>query len=197
MPTSGQVCPMEPGTYTVVQMSGTTLADWLRAQDDTVLVALLRARPDLATPVPADTAVLAARIATRASVSRACEDLDTFTLTVLEALLVLDADQRPVPLPDLAKLLGKEVKARPLKQAVTALRGRALLWGPDSALSTPPASRDAVAAFPGGLGRSVPELADPGLDALGEDERRVLETLADGPPIGQTKDAALVVPLAQ
>ncbi|WNV82011.1 helicase-associated domain-containing protein [Umezawaea sp. Da 62-37] len=178
-------------------MSGTTLADWLRAQDDTVLVALLRARPDLATPVPADTAVLAARISTRASVSRACEDLDTFTLTVLEALLVLDADLNPVPQPDLARLLGKEVKPRPLKQALATLRGRALLWGPDDALSTPPASRDAVAAFPAGLGRSVPALADVDLEPLGEDELRVLKTLADGPPIGQTRDAALVVALEQ
>ncbi|MET1075074.1 MAG: helicase-associated domain-containing protein [Umezawaea sp.] len=178
-------------------MSGITLADWLRAQDDTVLVALLRARPDLATPVPADTAVLAARIGTRASVSRACEDLDTFTLTVLEALLVLDADQAPVPQADLARLLGKEVKARPLKQALAALRARALLWGPDDALSTPPASRDAVAAFPAGLGRSVPALADVDLEPLGEDELRVLKTLADGPPIGQTRDAALVVALEQ
>lgn len=178
-------------------MSGMTLADWLRAQDDTVLVALLRARPDLATPVPADTSVLAARIGTRASVARACEDLDTFTLAVLEALLVLDADQRPVPQADLAKLLGKDVKVRALKQALVTLRGRALLWGPDDALSTPPATRDAVAAFPGGLGRSVPKLADVSLDDLGDDERRVLQTLAEGPPIGQTKDAALVVPLEQ
>lgn len=183
------------GTYTVVQMSGMTLADWLRAQDDSALVALLRARPDLATPVPADTSVLATRLGTRASVARVCEDLDTFTLSVLEALLVLDADQRPVPQADLAKLLGKEVKAKPLKQAVTTLRSRGLLWGPDDALSTPPASRDAVSPFPGGLGRSVPSLTGVDLTGLGEDERRVLGTLADGPPVGQTREAARIVPL--
>ncbi|MBP2340508.1 hypothetical protein JOF41_006686 [Saccharothrix coeruleofusca] len=171
-------------------MSGTTLADWLRALDDAALVALLRARPDLATPPPADTTVLATRVGSRASVARACEDLDTLALTVLEALLVLDADLRPVPLTALRELF--DVDIRP---PVALLRARALLWGDDDGLSTPPATRDAVAAFPCGLGRSVPALAGVDLTGLGEDERRVLEALAAGPPVGQTKEAAHVVSL--
>ncbi|GAA3460056.1 helicase-associated domain-containing protein [Saccharothrix longispora] len=172
-------------------MSGTTLAEWLRAQEDHALVALLRARPDLATPPPADTAVLATRIGSRASVARACEDLDTLTLTVLEALLVLDADLAPVDAKAVRALFGK-TDVRP---ALRLLRARALLWGPDDALSTPPASRDAVTPFPCGLGRSVPGLVDVDVDDLPEDERRVLRALAAGPPVGQTKDAARLVPL--
>ncbi len=180
------------GAYTVVGMSGTTLAEWLRAQDDAALVALLRARPDLATPPPADTTVLATRIGSRASVARACEDLDTLTLTVLEALLVLDADLAPVPVGALRALFG-DLDVRP---AVEALRQRALLWGDDDALATPPATRDAVNPFPCGLGRSVPALAGVDLDELSDEERRVLGALAAGPPVGQTRDAAHVTSLA-
>ena len=72
--------------YTVVTCPS-TLTDWLRGQDDQALAALLRARPDLATPPPADLAVLAARAGSRASVARAAEGLDTFTLAVLDALV--------------------------------------------------------------------------------------------------------------
>ncbi|GAA0217978.1 helicase-associated domain-containing protein [Saccharothrix mutabilis subsp. mutabilis] len=183
--------PVRARPYTVVGMSGTTLADWLRAQDDSALVALLRARPDLATPPPADVTVLATRIGSRASVSRACEDLDTLALSVLEALLVLDADLHPVAFDQLAALF--DVDVRP---TVRLLRDRALVWGEPSALSTPPATRDAVNPFPCGLGRSVPSLAEADLGVLGEDERRVLGALAAGPPVGQTKDAAHVVSLA-
>src|SRR5688500_15603055 len=103
------------GPYNVVRMSGITLADWLRAQDDVALVALLRARPDLATPPPADMSVLATRVGTRASVARACEDLDTFTLAVLEGLVVQGADTEPVALTTLAEVLGPDVKPKPLK----------------------------------------------------------------------------------
>ncbi|WP_199441148.1 helicase-associated domain-containing protein [Umezawaea beigongshangensis] len=180
-------------------MSGTTLADWLRAQDDATLVALLRARPDLATPPPADTTVLATRTGTRASVSRACEDLDTFTLSVLESLLVLDADVDPVPLRAATAVLGRDVRAKQVKQAVATLRSRALVWGADDVLCVPPAAREAVPRFPGGLGRSSPKLAETNVtelvDGLDEGERRVLEALASGQPIGQTRDAALIVPL--
>ncbi|WP_440899697.1 helicase-associated domain-containing protein [Actinosynnema sp.] len=174
-------------------MSGTTLADWLRDQADPVLVALLRARPDLATPPPADTSVLATRLGSRSSVARACEDLDSLALTALEALLVLDADRAPVPISALRALFKphRVTVARP----VALLRSRGLLWGPDSALRVPASARDAVSPFPCGLGRSVPSLAGADLSGLDEGETRVLAALATGRPTGQTKDAAHVVSL--
>lgn len=179
--------------YNVVRMSGITLADWLRAQDDVALVALLRARPDLATPPPADMSVLATRVGTRASVARACEDLDTFTLAVLEGLVVQGADTEPVALATLAEVLGPDVKPKPLKQAVAKLRSQALLWGEDDALSIPPVTREAFGSYPGNLGRATGQTYD--LSGITEGEQRVLQKLAAGPPIGDTKDASRVVPL--
>lgn len=85
------------------------LADWLRERSDDELVALLRARPDLATPPPADTSVIATRAGVRSAVARACEDLDAFALSALEALVLLDADERPVGLAAVAGMLGSEV----------------------------------------------------------------------------------------
>ncbi|MEU7475343.1 helicase-associated domain-containing protein [Lentzea sp. NPDC042327] len=174
-------------------MSGITLADWLRGQDDNALVALLRARPDLATPPPADMSVLATRVGTRASIARACEDLDTFTLAVLEGLVVVGADTAPVALPTLAGVLGPDVKPKPLKQALARLRSLALVWGDDEALSLPPVTREAFGTYPAGLGRATGQTYD--LDGITEGEQRVLQKLAAGPPIGDTKDASRVVPL--
>ena len=106
----------------------TPLVDWLRAQDDATLAALVRLRPDLTVPPPADLTVLATRAGVRASVHRACDDLDTPTLAVLEALVVADADQAPVPRAEVARLLGPDVPADALDTALATLRARALVW---------------------------------------------------------------------
>jgi hypothetical protein len=171
---------------------GGTLIDWLRAQDDETLATLLRLRPDLAVPPPADLVVLATRAGIRASVHRACDDLDSIALAVLEAAVIADADNAPAPLDELRRLLGPDVPAATLSGALEALRGRALLWGPEEALALVPAARDVVPRYPGGLGRpatgpagssALPEL----LAAVEPDERRVLDALAAGPPIGRSR----------
>lgn len=51
-------------------------------------MALLRARPDLATPAPQDSSQLASRAATRSSIHRALDGLDRLELSVLDALIV-------------------------------------------------------------------------------------------------------------
>ncbi|MBL1114602.1 helicase C-terminal domain-containing protein [Streptomyces sp. 110] len=65
-----------------------TLADELRTRPDDALAALLRARPDLLSPVPNDLTQLATRAGTRASVVRAVERLDRFAQQTAEALAV-------------------------------------------------------------------------------------------------------------
>jgi hypothetical protein len=174
---------------------GGTLVDWLRAQDDETLTTLLRLRPDLGVPPPADLVVLATRAGVRASVHRACDDLDSVTLAVLEAAVVADADTTPVATAELARLLGPDLPADTLEAALQALRARVLLWGPDDALSLVPAAREVVPRHPGGLGRpasgpagssALPEL----LAAVTPEERRVLDALAAGPPIGRSRSGA-------
>ncbi|HEU5456658.1 MAG TPA: hypothetical protein VFU85_13345, partial [Nocardioides sp.] len=65
-----------------------TLAEQLRGWPEDRLSRLLRERPDLATPAPQDSAQLAARAATRASVLRALDQLTLAELGVLDALVV-------------------------------------------------------------------------------------------------------------
>ncbi len=170
------------------------LVDRLRALPDATLAALLAHRPDLAVPPPSDVTVLATRAAVRASVHRACDDLDTLALAVLEALVVADADRAPVPAAEVARLLGPDLAAGALDGVLAALRERALVWDGDDAggLSVVPAVRDVVARHPGGLGRPAAGPAGssalPVLLAAAEpDERRVLDALAVGPPLGRSR----------
>ena len=170
----------------------TSLVDWLRAQYDGTLATLLRLRPDLAVPPPADLTVLATRAGVRASVHRACDDLDTPALAVLEALVIAGADAVPVPRAELARLLGPDLPAAGLSTALAALQDRALVWGPDAGLALVPAAREIVPHFPGGLGRvatgpagssELPAL----LAAVDADEQRILDALVAGPPIGRSR----------
>ncbi|SHK35735.1 Helicase conserved C-terminal domain-containing protein [Pseudonocardia thermophila] len=170
----------------------TTLVDWLRAQDDELLAAVLRLRPDLSVPPPADLTVLATRAAVRASVHRACDDLDRVALAVLEAMVLADADRTPVARSEIARLLGPDVPDDVLTAALSALRDRLLVWGPESELQLVPSARDVVPRHPGGLGRvakgpaASPELPEL-LAAVDDEERRVLDALAAGPPVGRSR----------
>ena len=189
-----------PAVATLEQMPSTTLADWLLSRDDDTLIALLRARPDLAVPVPADSTVLATRAVIAASVARACDDLDKFTLAVLSALVIAGADVATVNRAEVTRLLGRDVAGRRLQPALDTLRARALVWGHDDALTVPPATRQVIGPYPGGLGRPAEDLVGVDLNAvlseLAADELRVLQALAAGPPVGTSRDAAEPVPLA-
>ncbi|MEJ3656873.1 helicase-associated domain-containing protein [Actinomycetes bacterium KLBMP 9759] len=170
----------------------TTLVEWLRAQPDEMLATLMRLRPDLVVPPPTDFGKLAARADVRASVSRSCDDLDTVSLVVLEALVIAGADSAPVPRAEVARLLGPDMSPEALSAALSALSERALVWGPDDELAIVPAARDVVPRYPGGLGRpAVGPAASSALPALlaavTPEERRVLETLAAGPPMGRSR----------
>ncbi|GHJ39936.1 helicase C-terminal domain-containing protein [Streptomyces sp. TS71-3] len=79
-----------------------SLAEDLRLRADSSLAALLRARPDLLSPVPGDLTQLATRAGTRASVVRALGRLDLFALQTAQALAVAP---EPTPYATLRTLL--------------------------------------------------------------------------------------------
>ncbi|WP_431781035.1 helicase-associated domain-containing protein [Streptomyces chumphonensis] len=136
-----------------------TLADELRGRPDAALAELLRARPDLLSPVPGDVTQLATRAATRASVVRSLERLDRFALQTAQALAVAPD---PCAREELAALLPGGEEALP--DALAVLRVRALVWGPDAQLRLVRTAREvlapsAAAPSPTGLGPSLAEAA--------------------------------------
>jgi hypothetical protein len=128
-----------------------TFGDWLRGRSDEELRALVSARPELITPVPADLTALAARASSQGAISRALDRLDRATLAVLETLLILPA---PASLTVLRTRL-KQSKPETLA-LVERLRGYGLVWGADKALRVAPGVRQAL-PFPAGLGPTAKE----------------------------------------
>ena len=121
-----------------------SLADDLRARSDAALVALLRARPDLLSPVPSDLASLAARAATRPSVSRALDQLDRFGLQVVEVLCALPDHSTE---DDVRRLLGADPTA-----VLDLLHERALVYRDDEGRLVVPRTVAEVVGHPAGLG---------------------------------------------
>jgi hypothetical protein len=125
-----------------------TLADDLRGRDDDALAALLRARPDLVSPVPTDMTNLVARASTRASVGRAMERFDRFTLQVVDALVYLPD---PATYHAVHGLVAPADEDR-VRQALDRLREVALVWGDEEALRLVRTVRDVVGPTPAGIG---------------------------------------------
>lgn len=164
-----------------------SLTDDLRARDDAALVELLRTRADLLSPVPSGLAALAARATTRPSVSRALDQLDRFSLQVLEVLAVLPDRSTEA---DVCRLLGAD-PARPL----TRLYAAALVYRDDEArllvprtvldLLDPPAglgppAQQLLASYgPARLARIATDLGVPAVGDLTGPAQQVRAALAD------------------
>jgi len=178
--------------------TGTTSApsftDALRARSDSALVALLRARPDLATPSPSTLRSLAARASSRTSLERALAHADARTLHVLEAVLVLAS----VPDDGTARVVGPRAVAAALTDAADAVPvveqvldqalEAALVWDagtegrPD--LRPSPGLDEVLGPYPAGLGPVRKAGPVPDLDDLPPGGREILDALAWGPPVG-------------
>ena len=175
-----------------------SLADALRGWSDADLVELLRARPDLITPVPTDVAALAARAGSVPSVSRLLDRLDRFSLDVLEAMAAL-----PEPLtrgPIVAALPG--APADEIEVVIARARALALVFGPDDDLRLVRTVVEALGPTPAGLGAAMAPaqerlaaslVAPGGLAALLADAPdgalEALDHLAWGPPHGRLDNA--------
>ncbi|WSB91790.1 helicase C-terminal domain-containing protein [Streptomyces cellulosae] len=140
-----------------------SLAEALRGRDDASLAALLRSRPDLITPVPTDLTQLATRAGTRASVVRALERLDRFTLQTAQALAVASD---PATYDELLRLMagddGDPAVSAALPHALGTLREQALVWGGEDRLRLVRTARELLAPSPQhpsptGLGPTVRE----------------------------------------
>jgi hypothetical protein len=199
-----------------------TLAELLRGQPDQALAALLRARPDLIVPVPADLAALAARAQSRVSVTRVVDRLNRFQLEILDALrLTRDPDGLTSEQHVLAVAAAPAGGADPgaVRAAVRQLRGLLLVYPtrdgggeidrPDDPLKVVPAVDEVLGPYPAGLGRPAAELdraagelaADPArlrrtLLSAPPAARAVLERLAAGPPVGTVSEPAPADPPA-
>ncbi|MEU0579824.1 helicase-associated domain-containing protein [Streptomyces griseoincarnatus] len=140
-----------------------SLAEALRGRDDVSLAALLRSRPDLITPVPTDLTQLATRAGTRASVVRALERLDRFTLQTAQALAIASD---PATHDELLGLMagddGDPAVSAALPHALGTLLAQALVWGGDDRLRLVRTARELLAPSPQhpsptGLGPTVRE----------------------------------------
>lgn len=179
-----------------------TFTGYLRERSDDELVALLRSRPDLASPSPATLSSLAVRATSRSSLERALAGVDASVLQVLEAVVAL-SDPGPVTAADLPAAIGAtdeagvELVERALRLAVVGTLVYPDSDAADAPLQPSPGLAEILGPYPAGLAsadagvrRGTP--AEPvDLDDLPTllrtapaGARPVLDALLWGPPVG-------------
>lgn len=122
----------------------------MRRRDDDALSELLRLRPDLLQPVPADFTALTSRATAGPSVARCLDTVDALDLHVLRVVAEATA-QTPHTRDHLTVLAIAGLPDSAETAVGTALDGlitRALLWGDDDALRVIGTVPDLVAGFP-------------------------------------------------
>ncbi|WP_099024619.1 helicase-associated domain-containing protein [Mycolicibacterium palauense] len=168
------------------------LGAWLADLPDERLIRLLELRPDLAQPPPGSISALAARAQARQSVRAATDELDLLRLAVLDALLVLRADNEPVSLDEVADLIDDRAPRSAIAEAVDDLRERALAWG-DPLVRVATEAASGLPWYPGQVVLEdtawTAEELRAHLDALDEPQRDLLNRLVEGSPVGRTRDA--------
>src|SRR5690606_25505590 len=177
----------------------------LRALPDEGLGALLHLRPDLVVPVPSDFSALAGRAQGRVSVARALDELDQFTLEILDGLRYVRGRGSTASVETLLTLTTEAgVEPAQVRAAIDRLRARFLVYGTDDNLHIVSTVDTVTSPYPLGLGRPAAEL-DPGAAELVSDPaglrrmllsappeaRAVLDRLAAAPPVGTVQPAAL------
>ncbi|MFT4044933.1 MAG: hypothetical protein QM673_17360, partial [Gordonia sp. (in: high G+C Gram-positive bacteria)] len=176
------------------------LAEDLANRSDDALAALLTRRPDLASPPPQGTKVLAQRALTSASVALAGDGLDLLTLAVIEAVITVGtaAEHAAVPAPITADAVIDALTGRAARREISAridlLLDLALLWGRRDALNS---GVQIASALPwkalhltGPLAAVPPDELTARIGDLDERPRELLATLARGPALGRSRDAA-------
>ncbi|GAC58780.1 hypothetical protein GOHSU_50_00080 [Gordonia hirsuta DSM 44140 = NBRC 16056] len=182
------------------------LAETLADRSDEDLAALLTRRPDLASPPPRGTARLAQRALSAASIALAGDNLDLPTAAVLEAFIGCgSATARhdllgPVSRDQVIAALGRRIKRADLDARLTDLAAQALIWNSGTGTARKPewvASIQLPAALPwrghhllGPLAGADPDRIRELLDDLDQRPRELLATLAAGPALGRSRDAA-------
>ena len=165
--TVGQV-PTDTATTAGAVSPARSLADDVRARSDHELRDLLRRRPDLARPAPADLTSLAARASTRASVQRALDSLDRAHLQVLEAAALQTG---ALDLALLARQLGTAADSGPLHELLGALWSGGLLWRSSDGLHVTRTVGEALGPHVAGLGPPAADIRGATPAPLADPER--------------------------
>lgn len=154
-----------------------TFTDALAALSPDELRDLVRTRPDAFFPTPPSSGALATRLALPGSVALGLRTLTAADLLALERLASAGAELGPV---DAGTVSG---------EALTRLRERAFVYGPDTAVRIAPGT---LTGLPAGwrISDQAPTKLEERMAQLDGRQRRVLETLAASGGTGTTRAAA-------